>query len=245
MAYYQSKRQIIVTTMYSQVLIFSLSVVNVFYPQYYQQIFLVFFLAAIMFTAWSVRKTRVGAKVSPEEVRAGRLLFKASRNDTSELQRVDTELMAELKPMLKVSALNLVVLPIFLIWYWVYFPYVNTLSIVEASEYRFLAYLAGYEVPFVIIHAMNLATRKLVRTFVQVISEYEIYDKGILGVGVSLKFPLSDEQYKVELNPKRMFVDLIHASSGRAAVKFRLYSKNPERVYEILKRYGLPSTHRS
>lgn len=226
---------------YSQILIFMLATVNVFYPQYYQYTFILFFIIAMVFTTWSVRKSRVGGKVSPEEVRSGRLLLKASRADIMELQSKDNELIAELKPMLKLSMLNLAILPIFFIWYWAYFQFINTLTIVEVSEYRFLAYLIGYEVPFALVQILNLLSRRSVRVMVQVVSEYEIYDKGVLGTGITIKFPFSNTQYRVEVNNKRMFVDLTQVSGSKSTLKLRFYSKNPERVYEIFRRYGLQS----
>ncbi|MEM0038368.1 MAG: DUF2208 family protein [Zestosphaera sp.] len=239
MAYVQSRKQLLVSTVYSQVLILTLATVNVFYPEYYQYTFILFFLAAMVFTTWSVRKSRVGGKVSPEEVRGGRLLLKSSRSDVMELQSKDSELVAELKPMLKLSMLNLAILPVFFIWYWAYFQFINALTIVEVSEYRFLAYLIGYEVPFALVQAVNLMSRRSVRVMVQVVSEYEVYDKGVLGTGIALKFPFGESKYKVEVNTKRMFVDLVQTSSGKSVVKLRFYSKNPERLHEIFRRYGL------
>ncbi|MEM0348414.1 MAG: DUF2208 family protein [Zestosphaera sp.] len=237
-AYYQSKKQLVFSLVYSQVLILSLAIINVFYPQYYQYTFIVFFIVAILFTSWSVRKSRIGSGISPSEVKTGRLLFKASRNDVLELQGKDTELVSELKPMLKVSLLNLAIFPVFMIWYWWYFDFIRTLAI-EATEHRFLAYLIGYEVPYGLVQIMNLAGRRAVKSFVQVVSEYEVYDKGIVGAGITLKFPLKTDQYRVEYNTKRMYVDLIQTSSSKTSVKLRFYTKNPERLYEVLRRYAL------
>lgn len=239
MAYYQSRRQLVFSLVYSQVLIFSLAMINVFYPQYYQYTFIAFFIAAILFTSWSVRKSRIGSGTPPSEIKTGRLLFKTSRNDVLELQGKDTELVSELKPILKVSLLNLAVFPVFMIWYWWYFDFIRTLAI-EVTEYRFLAYLIGYEVPYGLVQAINIAGRRAVKSFVQVISEYEVYDKGIIGTGITLKFPLKIEQYKVEYNAKRMYVDLVRTNDGgRTFIKLRLYTKNPERLHEILRRYAL------
>lgn len=239
MAYYQSRKQLVFSLIYSQVIALSLAVINVFYPQYYQYTFVVFFIVAILFTSWSVRKSRVGGGVSPGEIKAGRLLFKASRNDVLELQSKDTQLVSELKPMLKVSLLNLVIFPVFLAWYWWYFDFIRALAI-EVVEYRFLAYLVGYEVPLGLVQIINLVGRRAVKSFVQVIAEYEVYDKGIVGAGITLKFPLRTDQYGIEYNTKRMYVDLIQTpSSGRTIIKLRLYTKNPERLHEILRRYAL------
>jgi len=238
-AYYQSRKQLVFTLMYSQVLILSLAIINVFYPQYYQYTFIVFFIVAILFTGWSVRKSRIGGNVSPSEIRTGRLLFKASRNDVLELQSKDTELVSELKPILKISLLNLVIFPVFLIWYWWYFDFIRALAI-EVAEHRFLAYLIGYEVPYGLVQVINLTGRRAVKSFVQVVAEYEVYDKGIVGTGITLRFPLKVDQYRVEQNTKRMYVDLIQApSGGRASIKLRFYTKNPERLNEILKKYAL------
>ncbi|MEO3993175.1 MAG: DUF2208 family protein [Desulfurococcaceae archaeon TW002] len=239
MTYYQSRKQLVFSIIYSQVLAFSLAVINVFYPQYYQYTFIVFFIVAILFMSWSVRKSRVGGGVSSSEIKTGRLLFKASRNYVLELQGKDSQLVSELKPVLKVSLLNLVILPVFLVWYWWYFDFIRTLAI-EAVEYRFLAYLIGYEVPLGLVQVMNLAGRRAVKSFVQVIAEYEVYDKGIVGTGITLKFPLRTDQYRIEYDTKRMFVDLIQIpSTGKTLIKLRLYTKNPERLHEVLRRYAL------
>ncbi|MEM2019032.1 MAG: DUF2208 family protein, partial [Zestosphaera sp.] len=97
----------------------------------------------------------------------------------------------------------------------------------------------GYEVPYGLVQIMNLAGRRAVKSFVQVVSEYEVYDKGIVGAGITLKFPLKTDQYRVEYNTKRMYVDLIQTSSSKTSVKLRFYTKNPERLYEVLRRYAL------
>lgn len=238
-AYYQSRKQLVFSLIYSQILIFSLAIINVFYPQYYQYTFIAFFIVAILFTSWSVRKSRIGSGISPSEIKVGRLLFKTPRNDVLELQSKDTELVSELKPMLKVSLLNLVIFPVFLVWYWWYFDFIRTLTI-EVAEYKFLAYLIGYEIPYGLVQIINLFGRRAVKSFVQVIAEYEVYDKGIVGTGITLKFPLRADQYRVEYNTKRMYVDLIQtSSSGRTLIKLRFYAKNPERLHEILRRYAL------
>jgi len=243
MAYYQSRRQLLISILYSQFLIFVLVVVNVFHPELYTYTFILFFISALIFTTYMMRKSRSASKVPLSEIKSGRLLYKADFSEVSEIQRNDVELINELKPMLRLSMISLITLPLFFVWYYIYFPYVNAL-LGEGVDltYKAFMYLIGYEVPYVLINVVNQLSRRSVKEVVQVLNSYEVYDRGLVSSNIVLSFPLESGKYRVLFNNKRKYVDIIQ-KSGRTSLKYRLYSKNPERLFEVIKWYGKPTDY--
>ncbi len=239
MAYYQSRKQLLFSILYGQFLIFVLVIVNVFHPELYTFTFILFLISALIFTTVMMRKSKSVSKVPLSEIRSGRLLYKADPSEVSEIQRNDVELIKELKPMLRLSIMSLAMsLATLLLWYRIYFPYVNALLGESVNlTYKALMYLIGYEVPYILISLVNQLSRRSVKEFVQILNSYEVYDRGLVGSSIVLSFPLESSKYRVLLNSKRGYVDIIH-KSGKTVLKYRLYSKNPERLFDVIKWYG-------
>ena len=135
-----------------------------------------------------------------------------------------------------------------LIYFFVLFKYVPDLSrYLEnfITNYRidlFLGFLIYFEGYFAItmLNTMWAVSRIKKLPMVNVPSQYTVTDKGIVIKGMlstkGIAFPLPNET-NVNINEERRFVEIIKEGK-RTITKLRFYSKNPKRLYEIIKKYG-------
>ncbi len=240
MAYQMTRKQYVLSILYGQVMIAILVILNVFYPQYLGYTFIIFIIGMVVFTA-IMMKTQLKGVFGKEskEIKSGRRLFVGNAKEVTELQRVDIKLISEMKPMFKSTMYSFLTLIILLIWYPLYFSHIKPLVSGSDVTMRVIAFLAGYEIPYVAITAINQVTRSAVKEMINVIMNYEVYDRGIVGTGLAVKFPL-DPNYYLIVSPKRRFVDLV-MTRGKFKMRYRFYTKNLSRLVEIIKRYGKPT----
>ncbi len=242
MSYQLSKKQWIISIAYGQSMITLLTVLNVFYPQYLGYTFIIFIIGMVVFMAFMM-KSQLKHITSKEakEIKSGRRLYKSDPREVKELQASDHKLVQELKPMMKSAGISFLGMIVILIWYPMYFGYAR--GVAESTTdvlTRVIIFLAGYEIPYVLITTMNVLTRRSVKEVVQVVNSYEIYDKGVLGMGLTIKFPMDENtNYKVIVNPSRKFVEFV-TKRGKTLIRYRLYTKSVERVADLIKRYGKP-----
>jgi len=245
MAYQFSSRQWIFSIAYGQSIIAILTIVNVFYPQYLNYTFIVFIIGMVVFTALMM-KTQLKHITGKEakEIKSGRRLFKSKSDEIKDLQLKDPKLVQELKPMLKTTMLSFLSLIVLLAWYPMYFGwargFVSTAENADVAT-KIAVFLAGYEIPYAIMMTINTFTRRRMKETVQVIMNYEVYDKGIIGTGLVINFPL-DENYSIRISSARKFVEVIKSERG-SAVRYRLYTRSYERLWDIIKRYGNPQKY--
>ncbi len=240
MAYVMGKKQYLLSIAYGQSIITLLVILNVFYPQYLGYTFIIFVVSMIIFTAIMMKtqlKHIVGKEV--KEIKEGRKLYVARPDEVLSLQKMDLQLINELKPMLKSTLMSFLTFIVFIIWYPTYFGYARSVaeSITDVVT-KVIIFLIGYEVPYAVITLINRLSQRALKEVVQVVSKYEVYDRGIVGAGITIKFPLNDS-YSIKVNSRRRFLDII-LSRGKVKVKYRFYSKNLSRLAEIIKRYGNP-----
>jgi len=217
-----------------------LVVLNVFYPQYLGYTFIVFVIGMIVFTVIMMKsqlKHIVGKEV--KEIKEGRKLYVARPDEVLSLQKMDLQLISELKPMLRSTLMSFLTFIVFIIWYPTYFGYARSVaeSITDVIT-KVIIFLIGYEVPYAVITLINRLSQRALKEVIQVVSKYEVYDRGIVGTGITIRFPL-DNNYSIKVNSRRRFLDII-LSRGKVKVKYRFYSKNLSRLAEIIKRYGNP-----
>ena len=242
MSYQLSRKQWIISLVYGQSMITLLTVLNVFYHEYLGYTFIIFILGMVVFMA-IMMKSQLKHITSKEakEIKSGRRLYRSNPQEVKELQAKDHKLVQELKPMMKSAAVSFLGMIIILIWYPTYFGYAR--SIAEATTdvlIKVIVFLAGYEIPYALITTINMIARRSVKEMVQVVTNYEIYDKGVLGMGLTIKFPIDENsEYKVVVNPSRKFIEFV-TKRGKTIIKYRLYTKSVERVADIIKRYGKP-----
>jgi len=235
------RKQYALTIAYGQSMIALLVILNVFYPQYLSYTFIVFIVAMVIFTAITMRtqlKHIVGKEA--KEIKEGRRLFSMDSKDVMTIQSTDTQVINELKPMFKATMISFLSLIVLFAWYPLYFGYARSIVSAEGVNVltKVLVFLAGYEIPYALFMIINRLTQRSLREIVQVVTKYEVYDKGIVGTGITIKFPLNNN-YSIKVNSRRKFMDII-MSRGRVKVRYRFYTKNLTRLIDIVKRYGNP-----
>lgn len=237
MSYMYSSKFMIFNMLYGQAVILLLSIVNTYYPQYLTYTFIVFIIAmfiTMMYTMRTSFKHVMGGEA--KEVRGGRKLVEVKADEVMSIVKYDSKLNEELRPMMKTSLLSLVNMVVILAWYYVYFNMV--IHYFEGGDltYKFIGFLIGYEVPFIGLTLINFITRRSQKVMIQVVNSYTIYDKGIVGSGIVVKFPLSKE-YSVSVDPLRKFVEITKADRN-ITIRYRFYSKNVDRISDIINRFG-------
>ncbi len=237
MSHMYSSKLMIFNMLYGQAVILLLSTVNTYYPQYLTYTFIVFIIAMIITMIYTMRtsfKHIMGGDA--KEVRSGRKLVEVKADEVMNIAKYDSKLNEELRPMMKTSLLSLVNMVIMIAWYYIYFNTVIHYFEEGDLTYKFIGFLIGYEVPFVGLTLINLITRRSQKVMIQVINNYAVYDKGIVGSGVVVKFPLSKE-YSVSVDPVRKFVEISRRDKN-ITIRYRFYSKNVDRIADIVSRFG-------
>ena len=241
MAYQFSRKQWAFSIAYGQTIIAILTIINVFYPQYLNYTFIIFIVGMVLFTVITM-KTQLKHITGKEakEIKEGKRLFKSKPDEVKELQMKDPKLVQELKPMLKTTMLSFLSLIVLLVWYPMYFGWARGFSAEPGvgDMTKVAVFLAGYEIPYAIMMAINTLSRRRMRETVQVVMNYEVYDKGVIGTGVVIKFPL-DTNYVVRISPVRKFIEFVKTEKG-VTTRYRLYTKSYERLWGIIKKYGSP-----
>ena len=80
-------------------------------------------------------------------------------------------------------------------------------------------------------------------TMLNMPSSYTVTEKGIIYKGLisktAIPFPLPEE-VEVRLDEKRKFVELVKKDQkARVTTVLRLYARNPRRLYQAIRRYGV------
>ncbi|MCE4600860.1 MAG: DUF2208 domain-containing protein [Desulfurococcales archaeon] len=217
----------------------------------YKTFILVFILIIII----SVLQNRSGknplgqARVPPEEVLKGRKLYE--EENARELQTKDLDIMKDMQEQSRFTMYTSMGMFIAMLYFFLLWKYVDTLY-QYVSVYtgpgklaEFLAFLIYFEGLFVINQLVYIwALRKVGKvTMLQPAPSYTVTDKGIVIKGLvgktAITFPLPDD-IEVNVNEKRKFVELVKKSK-RTVTKLRFYAKNPKRLAEVIKRYGVRS----
>ncbi len=213
-------------------------VVNLFVPQEYQGLVMTLYFVSFMsiFMLTSLRQRARGSDV--REIVSGRRILVIKREEVTELQSKDTELVGELKPLLKASGISMISLVLVMLWFFLIYPSLvqRHLPSGDGAVERVIGLLVLYEVPIALSFSIQSLSRKLVRRYVNVLRSAEVYSTGIIGVpGFALKFPV--QGYGIRACPRRGFVEFVK-NEGGIEVLFRVYTSSVERLADVLSRYG-------
>lgn len=241
---YQSRRGLILNQLYSQVVIIILSVINTYYPEYLSYTFIVFI---VLFFVWTILRTRPRfSGIPPSQLKEIKESGKIHGEEASEVMRVmslDTQLIQEIKPLTKFSFLIILITVFMMAWYYIYFNFANDLtqnpSLTETQ--KFIIFLTGYEVPIVIMAVILFNQNRFLREFPQIPRYYTLFEKGLIGQNVFMKFPLQD--HDIRLDSKRGFVEIIDNAKG--GMRIRLYSSKPKELFELIKNHAFKKETRS
>jgi len=240
-SYYPTRRGLLKSVAISQGIISLFIVINLFVPSEYRGIITTaYFIVFIAIFSYSMYRQKPKGSLTRDIV-SGRKLLTIKQEEVSGLQTKDLELVNELKPLLKASGLSILSMVVVMLWFFALYPtlvrpYITGSDFSNGIVKQVLDLLILYEVPVVISMSIQFLSRKLMRIYLNVLRSAEVYTTGIVGLpGFALKFPV--ESYSVRVNYARKFVEFVKKEGG-VEVLHRIYCTDPERLADIISRYG-------
>ncbi|MEM2415152.1 MAG: DUF2208 family protein [Thermoproteota archaeon] len=231
---YQSKRSLILNQLYSQVMIIILAVINTYYPEYLSHTFIVFI---ILFFIWTILRTRPRfagiSSIQLKEIKESKKIYEEEASEVMKVMSLDKQLTQEMKPLTRSFSIIILIIVLIMAWYYLYFNFAS--GLVQDSSLpktqKFIIFLVGYEIPLVLMAVVSFNQNRLLRGFPQIPRYYILFEKGLIGQNMFMKFPL--QEHDVKLDAKRGFVELI--DKGKEGVRIRLYSSKPKELFELIK----------
>ncbi len=212
-----------------------------------------FIIIFILFIVAAIIQSRRGkgplgiSKAKPEEILEGKKLY--SEEKIRDIQLKDEKLMEDLQEQSRFSMYTSASMFVGIAYFFLLWPQIDSLyefflTYTGNSEVmaHFLAFLVFFEGLFVINQAAMIVAMKKAGKMpvINIPQSYTVTDKGIVIGGLigksGIKFPLPSD-VQVRVNTKRGFVELVREGK-RSIMKVRLYSRNPKRLYELVKKYG-------
>lgn len=212
--------------------------------------FILVFILIIAISVIQMRRSKnpLGQeKVSPETVLSGKKLYR--EENARELQTSDTGVLQDIQEQSRFTLYNSLGMVGAMAYFILFWNHINALyeffaiRLGEGKLAEFAAFLVFFEGLFVINQlAYFYAIRKVGKVnMMQMATSYTVTDKGIVIEGmirkVTVTFPLP-EDIKIVVNEKRKFVELVKEGK-RTRMRLRFYSRNPKRLAEVIRRYGL------
>lgn len=238
---YQDKKSFVLYQVYGQIMILILAVLNTYYPQYLTYTFIAFLVISMILTFSRMRSQLKGSSSEQlKEIRESKKIYEEESTEVSRLIALDAQLPQEMKPLAVSSLLSIFAIVIILIWYQVYFSFASSLtnnpSLTNPS--RFLIFLAGYELPYIIMAVISFRQNKASKSFVQIPRNYALFERGLVGQGVVIRSPM--DNYEIRLDSKRRFVEIVSKDEKKPA-RIRLYSSKPDELFSLIKKRGFSS----
>jgi len=196
-----------------------------FFPQYYMYLIIAYFviMPAIMMKYMS---KQIKEMRGPEK---GKLLHE---EDARDLFDTDPEGGEILKAQMRQNLLGMLPLAVLLGLAFTLWPLIHELP---DPWMRFIAIFAYFESYAVLNYVINKYNIKKMKDTLRPIYQYKVTDKGIhIKPFGGIRFPLKD--YELRLVKESKAVDLISKKEGQPS--YRIYSKKPEELYNLLRRIG-------
>ncbi|MCS7099022.1 MAG: DUF2208 family protein [Sulfolobales archaeon] len=242
LSYYMTKKAMMRSAAISQGVIALFIVINIFVPPEYHGVVtaLYFVIFMSLFMLMSMRHQKLGGDA--KDIVSGRKILVVKQEEVVQIQSKDLELVKELKPLLKASGVSLLSMVVVMVWFFLVYPnLVQPYFTVDSGgiSERVLELLILYEVPVATSLLTQIASRRLVKKYVNVLRSVEVYNTGIIGKpGFAVKFPV--QGYVVRVCPSRKFLDFVK-SEGGVEVLFRIYTDSVDRLTEVISKYGKTS----
>jgi len=240
-SYYPTRRGLLRSVAMSQGLITLFIAINLFVPMEYRgMVTTAYFIAFVVLFSYSMFRQRPRGSLA-KDIGSGRKLLTIKQEEVSGLQTKDLELVNELKPLLKASGLSVLSMVVVMLWFLALYPLLVKPFIIGSGAgngivMQVLDLLILYEVPVVISMTMQVLSRRMLRRYLNLLRSVEVYTTGVVGVpGFAVKFPV--ESYSVRVNYARRFVEFVKREGG-VEVLHRIYCNDPERLAELISRYG-------
>lgn len=234
---YQSKRSLILNQLYSQAMVIMLAAINTYYPEYLNYTFIVFIILFYIIMLLRTRPRFYGiSSTQLKEIRESKKVHEGEASEVMKVISLDAQLIQEMKKTLSRSSIIIPIIIFTMVWYYLYSNFANSLTQDPSFTgiQKFVIFLVGYEVPIVLMAVVNLKQNKLLGIFPQIPKYYTLFEKGLIGQNVFMKFPL--REYDIRLDSKRGFVELVDNAKG--GMRIRLYSSKPKELFELIKNYA-------
>ncbi|MEM1558000.1 MAG: DUF2208 family protein [Thermoproteota archaeon] len=234
---YQSRKSFILNQLYSQVMIIILATINTYYPEYLSHTFIVFIVLFFILTILRTRPRFSGiSSIQLKEIKESRKIHEEEVSEVMRVMSLDTQLTQEIKPLTRFFSITLFMIVFTMAWYYLYFNFVSSLAQDSSlpGTQKFMIFLSGYEVPLVLMAAVSFNQNRLLRSFPQIPRYYTLFEKGLIGQNIFMKFPL--REHDIRLDSKRGFVELIDNAKG--GLRIRLYSSKPKDLFELIKNHA-------
>ncbi|MBO3754755.1 MAG: DUF2208 family protein [Candidatus Brockarchaeota archaeon] len=231
---YQDTKSLVLYQVYGQMMILILAALNTYYPEYLTYTFVAFILISLILTFSRMRSQLKGPSFEQlKEIRGSKKIYEEGTVDVSRLMASDAQLTQEMKPLAVSSFLGLFAIIIILVWYQMYFNFAGSLTSDPSlsGPLRFLVFLAGYEVPYIMMAFISFRQNKASKSFAQIPRNYTLFERGLVGQGVVIRSPM--DNYEVKLDSKRKFVELI-SKDEKKPMRVRLYSSKPDELFRLI-----------
>ena len=217
----------------SQVFAIVFSLVATFAPQYFWLLVIAFMLIIPFTMGYSMIKTRISGKYQ-EIVSARKLL---EEKDVLEIAMRDPKLQGELAKQFKGMFYSFASLPAIIVISVLYNNYVRQPYFSgEDPILRFVGALIMYELFIITGRVIQYFTSRKSGYALMIPNQYIVTTKGIVGKGITVPFPLNE--YEIEVNYRRRFIQLIPKKPKGVKSIIRLYTRDVFRLQNIVENYG-------
>jgi len=217
----------------SQVFAIIFSLVVTFVPQYFWLLVIAFMLIIPFTMGYSMIKTRISGKYK-EIISARKLL---EEKGALEIAMRDPKLQGELTKQFKSMFYSFACLPAIIVISILYNNYVRQPYFSgEDPIIRFIGALIMYELFIITGRVVQYFTLRKSSYTLIIPNQYIVTTKGIIGKGVTVPFPINE--YEVEVNYRRKFIQFIPKKPKGVKPIIRLYTRDVFRLQNIVENYG-------
>ena len=219
---YASKKTLLISLLSTTVFAAVIS----FFPQYYGYLLIAYFIImpAIMIKYMSkqIKQMRVPSGGKVIMVEDARELFDKDPQGDEIMKAQMKQNMLGMMPLLVLIGLGLTLWPL--------------IEHVPNPWIRFAAIFAYFESYSIMNYFLSKKMMSMSKYVLKPVFQYKVTDKGIqIKPFGSISFPLRD--YEIRLVKESSAVDLISKKDGQQS--YRIYSKDPEKLFNILRDKGL------
>ncbi|ALU12221.1 hypothetical protein EYM_01580 [Ignicoccus islandicus DSM 13165] len=209
----------------SQASMLTFATIMSFFPQYYGFLLVIYFILMLVIMYKYFGKHLKKAMERPK----GKVHYE---ENSKELLETDPEMERILKGQMSQSLFSSLPIMVLLLFGFTLWP---TITHIPNPVYRFAAIVAYFEGYTVLNYFLNKHAMKKMAEIPKPITSYKVTEGGIqIKPFGNIPFPLKDYEIKVVEESKA--VDLVSKKPG--VPSYRLYSKNPKRLAELLLKLG-------
>jgi len=215
-----------------------LAIINTYYPEYLGYTFIVFIVLSFVLTIVRTRPRFIGISSNQlKEIKESRKVYEEKASEVMSVMSIDKQLTQEMRPLTRLFLINIFIIVFIMAWYYLYFNFTRDLTQSPSlpNIQKFAVFLIGYEAPLVFMAILSFRQNRLLRSFPQIPRYYTLFEKGLVGENVVIRFPLQEQD--VKLDSKRGFVELLN-KKGETVTRVRLYSSKPKELFESIKNYA-------